>query len=62
MQHHAVVPLSGAFRNHHKRDAMQGESVKLDVGIVRISQGSDMSAYDVTPRKKKLSAATIVFW
>ena len=45
MEHHAAVPFPWevdlAVRDHHGRSAVQGESVELDVEIVRISQGSE---------------------
>ena len=45
MEHHAAVPLpwevDPAVRSHHERGAVQGESIELDIGIVRISQGSE---------------------
>ena len=46
MEHHAAVPfpweVDPAVRGHHERGALQGESVELDVVIVRISQGSEV--------------------
>ena len=45
MEHHAAVPLPWEVdpdaRGHRERGAVQGESVELDVGIVRILQGSE---------------------
>ena len=45
MEHRAVKPFpwedDPAVRGHHERGALQGDSVELDVVIVRISQGSE---------------------
>ena len=45
MEHHAALPLpwevDPAVTGHHEWGAVQGKSIELDVGIVRISQGSE---------------------
>ena len=50
MEHLAAAPLrwevDPAVTGHHKWGAVQGESIELDVGIVRISQGSEALVTD----------------
>ena len=45
MEHHSAVPhpweVDPAVRSHTEWGAVQGESVKLDIRIVRISQESE---------------------
>ena len=48
MSHFAILTerilpweVDPAVSGHHERGAVQSESVELDVGIVRISQGSE---------------------
>ena len=44
MEHHVAVPLpevDPTVRGHHERGAVQGETIELNVVIVRISQGSE---------------------
>ena len=44
IENHAAVPLSWELdpdgRSHYERGAVQGKSIKLDVGIVRNAQGT----------------------